>query len=397
MTPWLSVIGIGEDGLAGVSPAARTLIEGAEVLAGGARHLAMIPPGAAERLPWPSPFATGVEEILARRGRAVCVLASGDPMWFGIGATLARHVDPAEMTVLPHPGAFSLAAARMLWPLHEAAALTVHGRPIEALALHLRPGARLLVLSEDGRSPSLIADLLRTHGYGDSRMTVFEHLGGAAEARTDAAACDWEAETADLNTVAVLCRAAPGVRVLSTAPGLPDDAFLHDGQLTKREIRAVTLAALGPLPGAVLWDLGAGCGSIAIEWMRAGGRAAAVERSAARCGLIARNAAVLGVPGLDIVQGAAPAVLPEGRPDAVFVGGGCSQPGLLDAAWAALPPGGRMVANAVTAEGEAALLAWRQTHGGALTRLAVSRLGPTGSLHTWHPAMPVTQYAGDKP
>ncbi len=395
MVPWLTVIGIGEDGLAGLSAAARALIDSAEVLVGGARHLAMVP-AAALRLEWASPFAANRDLLAAQRDRRVVVLASGDPMWFGIGATLTRWFEPAEMTVLPQAGAFSLAAARLAWPLQECLCLTAHGRPVETLALHLAPGRRLLVLSEDGRTPELVADLLRRLGWGASLLTVLEHLGGPNERIRRATAAQWQEACADLNLVAVECVAAAGTRPLSTSGGLPDDAFLNDGQMTKREIRAVTLSALAPLPGELLWDVGAGCGTVAIEWMRAGGRAIALEPRPERCDLIARNAAGLGVPGLDIRRATAPGGLPEGEPDAIFIGGGLSRPGVLGACWAALRPGGRLVTNAVTAEGEAALFAFHAAHGGAMTRLAVSRLKPVGGFHSWHPAMPVTQYLGIK-
>ena len=395
VTPWLTIIGIGEDGLDGLSAAARALVDAAEVLAGGARQLAMVPDAGAERLEWAKPFAANRDLLAARRGRRVVVLASGDPMWFGVGATLSRWFEPAEMTVLPHPGAFSRAAARLAWPLQDCLCLTAHGRPLEALALHLAPGRRLLVLSEDGRTPDLVADLLRRLGWGPSRLTVLEHLGGSGENIRRADAAQWQEDCADLNLIAIECRPAPGTRPLS-AVGLPDEAFINDGQMTKREVRAVTLSALAPMLGEMLWDVGAGCGTVAIEWMRAGGRAIALEPRPSRCDITARNAANLGVPGLEVRLATAPGGLPEGAPDAVFLGGGVSRPGVLEACWAALKPGGRLVVNAVTAEGEAALFAFHAAHGGSMTRLAVSRLKPVGGFHSWHPAMPVTQYLGVK-
>ena len=271
MTAWLSIVGIGEDGLAGLSPAARTLVETAETLVGGARHLAMVPPGGAERLPWRQPFADSIAALAAHRGRRVVVLASGDPMWFGAGAVLARHFPRGEMTVVPHPGAFSLAAARLGWALAECAIISLHGRPLDALRLHLAENRRILILSEDRATPTAVAGLLAESGWGPSRITVFEHLGGRAEACHSASAQEWGTrKVADLNTIALECQAAPGTRGLPRLAGLPDDAFEHDGQLTKREIRAITLARLAPLPGETLWDIGAGCGSIAIEWLRAG-------------------------------------------------------------------------------------------------------------------------------
>ncbi len=394
ISPWLTVIGIGEDGQDGLTFAARALIDTAEVLVGGSRHLAMIPQSAAERLIWSIPFAHSRMELESRRGKRVVILASGDPMWFGAAATLSRWFAAAEMAVLPHPGAFSLAAARLLWPLQNCLCLTAHGRAAEALTLHFAPGRRLLILSEDTGTPAKLAELLDHHGYGASALTVLENLGGP----TERIALGTDARS-DLNVIAIDCAVSPGRRPLSVNGGLPDDCFRHDGQLTKREIRAVTLSALAPMPGEVLWDVGAGCGSVAIEWMRLGGHAVAIEPLPERSARIALNAAALGVPGLEIITAKAPAALPLDReaPDAIFIGGGVSEPGLLDICRAALKPKGRLVSNAVTVEGEAALIAFRAVHGGDLTRLSVSRLAPVGGFHTWHPAMPVTQYLGWKP
>jgi len=396
---WLSVIGLGEDGLAGLSAAARTLVEQAEVLVGGERHLLMLPPGKAERLPWRRPLADTVGEIAARRGKRVAVLATGDPLWYGVATVLARHFSHEEMLILPGLSAFSLAAARLHWPLAECATITLHGRPLERLALHLAPGKRLLILSEDGGTPAAVAAHLAARGWGESRLTVLERMGGERERRHDASAENWHPERcADLNTLAVECVAGPAARILSRAAGLPDDAFQHDGQITKRAVRAATLAALAPLPGALLWDVGAGAGSISIEWLRlGGGRAVAIEREAARAALIAANAAELGVPELEIVAGEAPAAL-RGLPppDAVFLGGGVATPGLLEAAWSALAPKGRLVANAVTLAGETRLLEWHGRHGGQLSRIAVADAAPLGGGHTWRPHLPVTQLALSK-
>ena len=399
MTRWLGVVGIGEDGIAGVTPAARALIDTAELLVGGARHLAMVPPGRAERLIWRRPLADTLADIAARRGQRVAVLASGDPLWYGIGAVLARHFPIAEMTIVPHPGAFSLAAARLGWGIAECTTLTLHGRPLDTLRLHLAPRARLLLLSHNGDTPRRVAALLAETGWGPSGMTVFDHLGGEREAVRHGTAGSWgEDRAADLNTVALECLPGPGARPLSRLAGLPDDAFEHDGQLTKREVRAVTLARLAPLPGEILWDVGAGCGSIAIEWLRAvgggngDGAAIAIEQNEARAAMIARNAALLGVPGLRVVAGRAPeafAGLPP--PDAVFIGGGIGGPGLLGDVWAALRPGGRLVANVVSIEGERAVLDWQAHRGGELTRIAVGRAERLGAYRTWRALLPVTQ------
>ena len=327
--------------------------------------------------------------------------ATGDPMFFGIGVTLAREFGMEETMILPVPGAFSLACARLGWPLAEVVPLTLHGRPLDLLNLHLAPDARLLALSEDGDTPRLVAERLAALGYGGSDMIVLEHLGGPEESLIEATAAGWgERRAADLNTIAITCRAGPGARVLPTTPGLPDDAYEHDGQITKREVRAVTLAALAPLPGQHLWDVGAGAGSIAIEWMRSarGASAAAIEQREERAARIARNAAGLGVPGLAVIVGEAPGAF-DGldAPDAVFVGGGLSTPGMGERCWKALRPGGRLVANAVTVEGEAALLALRDATGGAMTRISVARTAAIGTLTGWRPLKTVTQLTAAKP
>ncbi|HUK10164.1 MAG TPA: precorrin-6y C5,15-methyltransferase (decarboxylating) subunit CbiE [Stellaceae bacterium] len=394
MSPWLAVIGIGAEGIEGLTPAARALVDAAEVLVGSARHLALIPPGSTPRMTWRNPLAETMHDIAAHRGRRVVVLASGDPLWHGVGATLLRHFDRDEMIVLPHLSAYSLAAARMQWPLAECTALTLHGRPIERLALFLTPGARLLILSEDGSTPERVSDFLAARDWGESRLTALEAMGGGTESRREGLARDWpHGRIADLNTLAVECVAGPGARPLSRLAGLPDDAFRHDGQITKRTVRAATLAALAPLPGERLWDVGAGAGSIAIEWLRGGGGSAmALERDRSRTALIAENAALLGVPELAIVTGEAPAALAGlPAPDAVFLGGGLATPGLFEAAWHALKAGGRLVANAVTLEGEARLLAWHQAHGGRLIRVSVAEAERLGAHYAWRTSMPVTQ------
>jgi precorrin-6Y C5,15-methyltransferase (decarboxylating) len=401
MTPWLSIIGIGDDGLAGLSAAARAIIDTAEIIVGGARHLAMVPPGTVERLPWRQPFAQSIAAIARHRGRRVVVLASGDPMWFGAGAILAQNFARDEMTILPHPGAFSLAAARLGWAIADCALISLHGRPLDMLRLHLAEGRRILILSEDGRTPGAVAHLLSEAGWGPSLLTICEHLGGPDEAAHGTRAQDWgERPAADLNTIALECHAMPGVRGLSRLAGLPDDAFEHDGQLTKREIRAATLAALASLPGERLWDVGAGCGSIAIEWLRAGEHlsAVAIERNPTRVAMITRNAAALGVPGLAIVNGVAPEALAGlAPPDAIFVGGGIAERELLPALWQALRPGGRLVANVISLEGERALLEGQARHGGNLTRLAASRAETLGGHHAWRPLITVTQWSAVKP
>jgi precorrin-6Y C5,15-methyltransferase (decarboxylating) len=398
---WLSIVGIGEDGVEGLSPVARGLIEAGEIVFGGRRHLGLAAPlirGAAR--PWPTPFDGAAEDVMHHRGRQVCVLASGDPFQYGVGAVLARHIDAREMIVVPAASAFSLAAARLGWSLPATVLVSVHGRTLDLIRPHLQPGARILALTSDGDGPAALAKLLAESGFGDSRLTVLEALGGSRERIRVTTAAGYDLGAVDaLNTLAIEAAAAAGARVLARAPGLADNLFEHDGQITKREIRAVTLSSLSPRRGELLWDIGAGAGSVAIEWMLADPmmRAIAIERHAGRAARIRRNAAAFGVPGLEIVEGAAPAAL-AGRaaPDAVFVGGG-SGTNVLDAAARALRPGGRFVVNAVTLETEALLLARHAALGGELIRIAVSRAAPVGEKTGWRAAMPVTQWLWTKP
>ena len=403
----MSIVGIGEDGIEGLTAVARGLVEDAEMVFGGKRHLGLAAPlirGAAR--PWPSPFERAVEEVLAYRGRQVCVLASGDPFVYGVGAVLLRHVDSRETIAVPQPSTFSLAAARLGWALPETTQLSLHGRSLDLIRPHLQPGARVLALTSDGEGPAALARLLAELGFGASRMTVLEALGGPRERLRATTAGGFDlGDVAALNTVAVAVEAAPGARVLARAAGLSDALFEHDGQITKREIRAITLSALSPRRGELLWDVGAGAGSVAIEWMLADPsmRAIAVEARGERAARIRRNAAAFGVPALEIVEGRAPAALDGlGQPDAVFIGGGVSDAGLLDAATDALRPGGRLVVNAVTLEGEAVLLARRAglgdtSLGGELTRIAIARAEPVGRMQAWRPAMPLTQWTWVKP
>jgi precorrin-6Y C5,15-methyltransferase (decarboxylating) len=399
---WLSIVGIGEDGVDGLSAAARGLISGAELVFGGKRHLGLAGPlirGAVR--PWPSPFDTAVAEVLAQRGRQVCVLASGDPYLYGIGALLARHVAPGETVVVPAPSAFSLAAARLGWPLAECALVSLHGRELDRVRPHLQPGARVLALTSDGDGPAALADLLRTIGFGTSRLTVLEALGGPRERIRATTAADFDlGEIAALNTVAIEVVAQDGARIIARAAGLPDAMFEHDGQITKREVRAVTLSSLAPRRGELLWDVGAGAGSVAIEWMLADPslRAIAIEAETERAARIRRNAASLGVLGLEIVHGAAPDALARlPAPDAIFVGGGASDAGVLDAVLAALRGGGRLVVNAATLQTEALLLARHAALGGELIRIAIARAEPVGSMTAFRPALPVTQWRWVKP
>jgi precorrin-6B C5,15-methyltransferase / cobalt-precorrin-6B C5,C15-methyltransferase len=398
---WLSIIGIGEDGVEGLSPAARRLLMQACLVVGGKRHLDLAGSLPASTLAWPSPPDGAFPEILARRGTPVCVLASGDPFFFGIGSNLMRHVTVEEMVCLPSPSAFSLAAARLGWALQDCALISLHGRPLQRVVRYLRPGARILALSWDGTTPLQLARLLTERAMGRSILTVCESLGGPRERLRQTSAAEFALDDIDpLNSIAVEIVADPGARVIPCVAGLPDDWFEHDGQITRREIRAITLASLAPRQGELLWDIGAGSGSISIEWMLRDGSnsAIAIERDRDRAARIARNAVALGVPDLAIIEGEAPGVL-HGLPppDAIFVGGGATADGLLDAAWSALPPRGRLVVNAVTIETQAELTRRFSAQGGDLVSINIARADPVGGFHGWRPAMPVVQWSVVKP
>ena len=395
MTPWITVLGLGENG-----PDAEgyELARSSELIVGGDRHLEMFGDIPGEKLRWRRPLADTIADIGARRGRPTLVLATGDPMWFGIGAVLSRTFPAGEMRILPTAGAFSLAAARMAWPIEQVRTLTLHGRPVDLLALHVVPAARLLILSHDRTTPGTVARWLTERHYGDSRLTALSRMGGPAEGRMCATARDWKGEPSDLNTLAVECRPGPGAVAAPLVPGLPDSLFEHDGMITKSHVRAATLALLAPAPGARLWDIGAGSGAVSIEWMRAHGAATAIEPDVRRGGALRRNASALGVPGIDLVPAHAPEAL-EGlpAPDAVFIGGGLTRADMTDRTWKALVPGGRIVANAVTVEGEAVLMAARERLGGTLHRISVESLEPIGRFHGFRPALPVMQWAATKP
>ncbi|CAM5619311.1 precorrin-6Y C5,15-methyltransferase [Streptomyces avidinii] len=402
----VSVVGLGADGWGGLAAPARAALAGAEVLIGGPRQLDLLPAGecAGVRVAWPSPLRPAVPKLMAEHaGRRIAVLASGDPMFYGIGRALSEELGPGALHVLPHPSSVSYACARLGWPVEDTEVVTVVGRPVARLAAALYEGRRVLVLSAGAVTAHEIAALLRERGFGPSRMRVLEQLGSEHEDTYEGLARSWAHPPGDpLNVVAVDCRRDPAGEVprLGATPGLPDAAYEHDGQLTKRHVRAATLCALAPAPGELLWDIGGGSGSIGIEWMRAhpSCRAVTVERVVERAARITHNAAALGVPGLRVVTGAAPGALAGlPAPDAVFIGGGLTAPGLLDAAWEALVPGGRLVVNTVTLESEAVLTDRYRRHGGELVKLAVAHAVPVGGFTGWRQAMPVTQWSVTKP
>ncbi|WP_344236591.1 precorrin-6y C5,15-methyltransferase (decarboxylating) subunit CbiE [Kribbella hippodromi] len=441
----ITVVGIGADGWPGLTEDARTAIHNAQVLLGSTRQLALLPTHDSSdvvQVAWPSPLSEALPRLLKEHtGKRICVLASGDPTYHGIGTTLVRLLGPDAVHVIPHPSSVSLACARLGWPQDQIQVVSLVKNPVEHLHPHLAPDRRILVLSRNAQTPAEVAHLLTARGYGASQLTILEQLAAPTErirttpatnwptpnsstpsapvsATPDSAArsvpvsasadsatpsapdptagdrtalpAGWSGPVDPLNVIAIHTPAdAP---VLSTSPGLPDDTYESDGQLTKREVRAVTLSRLAPVPGQLLWDIGGGAGSIAIEWSRhhPSCRAIAIERDPARADRLARNATNLGVP-VSIVQGPAPDALANLEPPhAIFIGGGATAPGMIEACWTALRPGGRLVTNGVTLETDALITQWHKQYGGDLIRLEVHRAAPLGTMTAWRPSLPVT-------
>ena len=398
---WLTVIGMGEDGFDGLSATAKHIVQNTDVIVGSERLLAFLPKTKAEILEWPQPFSMVVQQIKPLRGRNTVILATGDPMNYGVTRKLLEFIPFEEMTVIPHLSAFSLTAARMGWSLPDCDTVTLHGRDTANIEAFIQPRAKLIVLTADASTIPEVARRLVTRGFEGSHITVLENMGGVHEKVSSHMAASLTSDKfSDLNTLAIECIAAPKAQILSRLAGLPDDVYSHDGQLTKREVRAATLSALAPAPDELLWDVGAGCGSVAIEWMRStrGCEAIAFEHNADRLKMIAHNADRLGTPRLNIIAGEAPATF-EGvtAPDAIFIGGGVGNPGVFEMAWAHLKPGGRMVANVVTIEGEMHLYELQEKHGGELVRLEISHLSNVGAYRALKPRMPVTQGRTIKP
>ncbi len=393
--PWLHIVGIGEDGLEGLTSAARTIVQSAEVIVGGDRHHELSANISTERLSWPHPFDALIETLKGLKGRRVVVLATGDPLWFSVGARIGRAIDPREIAYHPQVSAFQLAAVRMGWSMADLETLTVHGRPVETMIAFIQPEARLLILTTGSDTPSQIAKFLTERGFGKSPMTVLAAMGGENEQRFDGVAETWDAEVPAFNTLAVECVADADAALTPRVPGLADDLFVHDGTMTKREVRAATLAKLMPMRGALLWDVGTGCGSVAIEWMRAAAyaRAIGIEPRADRRTMAASNAEALGAPRLELIDGTVPEALGGlDAPDAIFIGGGLSEE-TVSACLEALRPLGRLVVNAVTLESEEILIRLHRNYGGDLVKLSVSRAEPVGPRTGWRPLMPVTQWS----
>ena len=397
--PWLHVIGFGPDGLAGLRPAARAALEQAELVIGADRHHRLTPEIRAERIAWPSPFSALIDTIAAHRGRQLAVLATGDPLWYSVGARIARAFPKEETAFYPQLSAFQLAACRLGWSLADLETLTVHGRPVEQVIPFIQPGMRWLVLTTGEDTPAEIARILTERGYGPSRLHVFADMGTHEETRHSATAEEWQGKVPPFNTMGVEIIPGPAAEIRSQMPGLPDAAFRSDGVMTKREVRALVLSRLMPMRGQLLWDIGCGSGSVAIEWMRAArdAQAIGIDRRADRLALARENAIRLGAPRLRLIEGEAPEALTDlPRPDAVFLGGGIS-PGTIRLAWKRLKPAGRIAASAVSLGSERVLGEMQATLGGDLVRIGIERAERLGEMPAWRPLRHVTRWSAIKP
>jgi precorrin-6B C5,15-methyltransferase / cobalt-precorrin-6B C5,C15-methyltransferase len=393
LVPWLTLVGVGEDGPDGLSLASREALAQADLVAGAVRHLDLVQPKG-ERLVWPVPFADGVPALLAHRGRRVVMLVSGDPFWFGAGTSVTKHLGRDEWQAIPAPSTFGWAASALGWPLEGTLTLGLHAAPLTRLRPHLAQGQRALVLLRDGAAVGELAEYLRALGWGDSTLHVMEALGGPRARHRATTATDYA--LADVtHPVAVGLEVAGAGTPLPRGFGLPESVFDHDGQITKRPVRALTLSALAPVAGERLWDIGAGSGSVSIEWLLAHPttQATAFEADPTRAARARANATALGVDRLAVIEGRAPDVLAGPTPDAVFIGGGLSD-ALLTHLWDILPAGVRVVANAVTLESEATLTHWHASAGGSLLRMELAEAAPLGRLRGWRAAYPIVQWVG---
>ena len=400
--PWLTIVGVGEGGLSALDDATLALIAMAETVFGSERFTTQIKKKPHQNIVmWTPPFSSMIEQIIMNRGKSTVVLASGDPNWFGAGATLGRFLDPDEYEILPAPSSFQLAAASMRWPLQNIQTVSFHARSVDNLPRFIFPGARILALTSDARTLMQVATGLIEAGYASSNLTVLENLGGENQRKIAFPAFQAHQQNiGDFYVLAIECIAENGASSFGIVPGLPDDVFEHDGQLTKREVRAITLSGLVPYPGALLWDVGAGSGAVGIEWMRTSPfcRAIGFEKDHKRCARMERNKKALGTPDMKVVCGDAGSnIVGQPTPDAIFLGGDVANETLFETCWKALKPGGRLVANAVTLQGITALNNRQNTYGGTLTTIAISSLKPLGTSHAMRPALPVTQWAVTKP
>jgi precorrin-6B C5,15-methyltransferase / cobalt-precorrin-6B C5,C15-methyltransferase len=390
--PWLTIIGIGEDGLCGLSDASRKALAKAETVFGGERHLALASVGDRGRR-WPAPFQTDC--VLSCRGRPTAVLASGDPFWHGVGAVLAEQLNRSEWIAHPAPSTFSLAAARLGWRLESVICFGLHAAPFECLLPHLAQGERIICLLRDGEAGVTLAEWLTAQGWGHSQLWTLVALGGKRESITQHRADSYDGDpAADLVAVALEVKGFGG---LPRSSGLADSLFVHDGQITRRPMRALALSALAPRPGERLWDVGAGSGSISIEWALCRGSAIAIEARNDRAANIRKNAAAFGLTNrIAVVEGAAPGVLGDLEPpQAVFIGGGLDL-AMFDGLWPLLESGARLVAHAVTLETDALLSELHGLYGGELMRLEIAHAGKLGRYRSWEAERPVVQWSAAK-
>jgi len=392
---WLTVVGIGEDGVPGLGLKALVAVQNATFIFGGERHLAMLGSNiSATRQSWTQPLSDSLRKLIELRGQNVVVLASGDPMFYGIGSTLIEHIALDEMDMIPHPSCFSYACARLGWSMQDVVCRSVHARPLEMITRDIVDAAKMLILAHDGNSPANLAKLFIALGFGNSCFYILEHLGGSREKIIRLLATEiGERAFADLSVIAIECHGDGSEIRQVTNTVLPDNAFEHDGQLTRQDIRAIIMTHLAPKYNEILWDVGAGCGSISIEWLRLGrdSRAIAIEKNAQRCDFIRRNAAALEVDGLQLIEAQAPQSLNSlEAPHAIFIGGGFANPDIGEHCWQNLRPGGRLVATAVTVETEAAFQIFSAKTKARLIRIDMSEVVPLGRYHTWQPSLPIT-------
>jgi len=399
---WLTVVGIGEDGVPGLGLKALVAVQNAAFIFGGERHLAMLGSNiGATRQGWTKPLSDSLKILSELRGQNVVVLASGDPMFYGIGSTLIEHIALEEMDIIPHPSCFSYACARLGWSMQDVVCRSVHGREQEIITGDIVDTAKMLILAHDGNSPANLAKLFISLGFGNSRFCVLEHLGGSREKiiHLDAHEID-ERVFADLSVIAIECH-GDGSQIRHVANTvLPDSAFVHDGQLTKQDVRAIILAHLAPKYNEILWDIGAGCGSISLEWLRLGRdcRAIAIEKDLQRCDLIRQNATALEIDGLQLMAAQAPDCLNAlEAPHAIFIGGGFGLADVSSHCWQALRPSGRLIATAVTVETEALFQVFAAKTKARLIRVDLSEVEPLGRYHTWRPCLPITIMIAHKP
>ena len=394
---WLSIIGVGEDGFDQLSKPARVLLEQAEVLVSSQRIFDLLGEHDKEQITWGNNFSETVEKIIALKPRKVCILATGDPMFFGIGSTLTRYVNADETEIVPSPSIFSLICAKLMWSQRDAVAVSLHGREINSLLRFLHPGANLVLLSHDEQTPKKVAELLCDSGYAKTKMHVFEHLGGKQETISQTTADEFAVDNiSGLNTIALQCNAEQPITPVSRTPGLADHYFSSDGVMTKKHVRALTLSSLAPQPGEILWDVGAGSGTIAIEWLRSveGSKAYAIEQLPERIDYIRQNANKLGTPELHIIESVADPQMLENlpAPDAIFIGGGSSNYKLISYCWDRLKPNGRLVINSVSVNAEQNLLKAAKEFGGEINRIAVEHLQSLGQQQAWKPERTISHY-----